>query len=338
MNILKRKNTRIMYDKIVAFSLACIALLSGCSSDNEKYLLRINFLPGDYTIDISSKTHKKDDGTIRYVLSEEECWDIDVSASEYPKKASLELKRKVFSVQKKDAIDIFYDSDRPYEAMTRPSSPSIGPKPGTKLEAQILNNSQEIGNIRITKQGDPNDSFPNERFCFNEFAVINNIHTLLLEKKVKVGDSWKRPVIRPLTSLGNISKPADAVVAIVTFEKIEKIDETEFAVLKVTIDTKKDKLTFHGGDVLYWTHKDVILTSEGRILLNISTGVPLSYSFKAEMSSTFFLSESKNEVHEEYKCELIQRNPSPVTDRKAEKENSESETQEESDKIKMIGQ
>jgi len=185
--------------------------------------------------------------------------------------------------------------------MARHLSLTVGPKPKTKLEASIINH--EIRNIRIIEQENL-ESFTEARFDF-EFGVVNSLHNLLPTKNIRVGDSWKRPIPKPLTSYGRFPDKADFPIAVITFEKIENTgaENVELATLNVKTQYRKKTARFPIVGNWYETHKDVTILSEGRIVLDISRGVPVSYTMQTE--ANFVSAGIECKLQEEYKCNFV---------------------------------
>ena len=184
---------------LTIFAIVFFLLLLRILLTTDKYQLRVRFLPGEYTLKILNNTHIKRDDEMVVNFSSEESWNIIALPGKHPEMVSLELNNKVISYQQKfhyGLLDVYYDGDQPLENMTRFQSLLAGPKIGTKLQASFLNDFQKIGNIKVIEQGDPNDAF--KKMYFHTFGVINNIHALLPKNKVKVGDSWQMPIIKPL--------------------------------------------------------------------------------------------------------------------------------------------
>jgi hypothetical protein len=308
-----------MSKKIMTIFAAVFLLQQlGCSPATDKYQLRVNFLPGEYTLKILNKTHIKKDDVTYSVSFGEESWSMIIHPRESPDNILLELKNRV-STHQRELFEVSYDSNRPTnseifyatephehvckEGLVSRLSTFAGPKTGTKLKASLLNGFREIGDIKIIEQGNPDDSFK-DMYFEGTFSIINNIHALLPERKVKVGDSWQRSLIRPLVFQPEIHRSSRAIIAVVTLEKIEKrdIDDAEFAILKVVIDSRTDRLPF--GGPLPVTVEDVVISSEGIIVLNISNGIPVSYTAKTEMHYMLF-GEFRYEIQEEFKYEFI---------------------------------
>ena len=284
--------------------LAIVAVLFmqlGCMPPDDRHHLYMNFLPEEYTLKISNKTHRTTDDTTAFALfafSGEEVWNITASCRECCERILLELIKRTHTHQN-NLFEVSYNSDihtgaeipytiETHERVCKESlSPILlsslaGPKVGTKLKASFLNSFREIGNITVITQGHPSDSF-GDRYFDSTFDVINNIHALLPEKRVKIGDSWQRPIMKPLALEATIARKSHALNAVVTFEKIEKSDrdDTVFAVLKIEIDTYRNRLDFGGPFPM--RYDDVVVFSEGKLVINTSNGLPVSYTAQTEM-------------------------------------------------------
>lgn len=300
-----------MYKKTIAIivvilAIVCLIVLTVQSGDADKYKLHVKFLPGQYMLKISTKEHTTSNGTTLFLVTTEELWNVYTQPCLYPEKLSFELKEKSYSLQKEasefsNALDVAYDSNQPRNDLTSIQSLFVGPKPGTKLEAHLCNNCQKFGDIKIIKQGDPSDSFPEKRFNY-DFNTINDIHNLLPTKKVKIGDHWKRSVARPIPGFGKFTELVNTVF---TFESIEKNDmnSVEFSVINIEIDSQQDKLTVHLGDMAPMLYDEFSILSTGKIVLNISSGTPVLYAIKTKVHYTIF--GQKHEMQNEYKCEFI---------------------------------
>jgi len=85
----------IKYRKMKAVVVVAYCfLMVGCSTATDKHNLRINFLPGKYTLEIYNKTRYEINNEPSLQSAYEELWEVHVPSGEYPPKVSLELKKK----------------------------------------------------------------------------------------------------------------------------------------------------------------------------------------------------------------------------------------------------